>query len=535
MTQAADPTPNRPREDHPREDRHRDDRSQEPPARVRFAPSPTGYLHLGGLRTALFDWLWARHTGGQFILRIEDTDQRRYGPDSLEDVMRGLKWLGLALDEGPDIGGPYGPYVQSQRKAIYQEYAEKLIQLGHAYRCYCTPERLEKVREEQRRRGEKPGYDRHCRYLSPEERARLEAEGRPSVVRFAVPLEGSTTFHDLLRGSITVQNRELQDMVLLKSDGLPTYHLAVVVDDHLMKITHVLRGQEWLATAPLHQLIYQAFGWEAPVFVHLPVILDPTGKGKMSKRKKVVGDKVYLTLVRDFIEAGYLPEAMFNFLATIGWSYAAEREIFTREEAIQRFHLRDINPSPAAMDYDKLEWLNGVYIRKLSPQELKARLIPYLSRDLGIDEERLRQDPRLDKLIPLIQERIKRLGEAAQWLDWAFVEAEAITYAGPKLLLGRKLDMAQSVAVLKAGLAILEEIEPFEHQAIQAAFRAKAEEMGVKAGSFFGPFRGAITGKKVSPPLFESMEALGREEVVKRVRRAIAFLEEQARTAAEQT
>ncbi len=524
MTQETEASPNRPRKD----------RSPEPPARVRFAPSPTGYLHLGGLRTALFDWLWARHTGGQFILRVEDTDRRRYVPGSLEDAMQGLKWLGLEWDEGPDIGGPYGPYVQSQRRAIYQEYAEKLIQLGYAYRCYCTPERLEQVREEQRRRGEKPGYDRHCRTLSPEERARLEAEGLPSVVRFAVPLEGSTTFHDLLRGPITVQNRELQDMVLLKSDGLPTYHLAVVVDDHLMKITHVLRGQEWLATAPLHQLIYQAFGWEPPVFVHLPVILDPSGKGKMSKRKKVVDGKEYPTLVRDFIQAGYLPEAMFNYLATLGWSYAAEQEIFTREEAIQRFDLRDINPSPAAMNYEKLEWMNGVYIRELSPQELKERLIPYLSRDLGIDEETLRQDPRLDKLVPLIQERIKRLSEAGQWIDWAFVEAEAITYTDPKLLLGRKLDAAQSLAVLQAGLAILERIEPFEHQAIQDAFRAKAEEMGIKAGSFFGPFRGAITGKKVSPPLFESMEALGREEVVKRVRRAIAFLEEQLQAASEQ-
>lgn len=510
------------------ENHHNRSTESNTPARVRFAPSPTGYLHLGGLRTALFDWLYARHTGGQFILRIEDTDQKRYNPESLDDLMRGLRWLGLDWDEGPDVGGPYGPYVQSERKGQYRQYAEQLLESGHAYRCYCTPERLAALREEQRKNKQPPGYDRHCRFLSQEERAALEAEGRPSVVRLAVPLEGTTTFFDQVRGDITTDNKQLQDAVLLKSDGMPTYHLALVVDDHLMEITHILRGQEWLASAPLHKLLFDALGWEAPVFVHLPIILDPSGKGKMSKRKKVVAGKEYLALVHEFIEAGYLPEAMFNFLANVGWSYDAEQEIFSREEAIARFRLEEINPSPAALPYDKLEWLNGVYIREMDPGALKEALIPYLSQALGLDAETLQTSEKLDVLVPLIQERIKRLTEAAEWVDWAFVEADALSYADTNLLIGRKLDAAQSVGVLQAGAAILRDLDPFLPDDIQAAFRAKAEEMGLKAGSFFGPFRGAITGKKVSPPLFESMQALGQEEVLRRVERAIDVLEKQA-------
>ncbi len=496
-----------------------------PPARTRFAPSPTGYLHLGGLRTALFSWLWARHTGGQFILRIEDTDRRRYVADSLDDILQGLRWLELHWDEGPDVGGPYGPYVQSQRLPLYREHAERLIAGGHAYRCYCTPERLAALREEQQRRGERTGYDRRCRYLSPQERAAKEAQGLPHVVRLAVPLEGTTTVHDLLRGPIVTDNRQLEDAVLLKSDGMPTYHLAVVVDDHLMAITHVLRGQEWLPSAPLHQLLYDAFGWEPPVWVHLPVILDPSGKGKMSKRRKVVDGKEYLALVREFMEAGYLPEALFNFLVNVGWNFDPEREVFTREEAIQRFELQEIHPAPAALPYEKLEWLNGVYIRQMDPTDLKRRLLPFLSRQLGIPEESLAADPRLDRLVPLIQERIKRLDEAAPWLDWAFVDADALPYESPNVLLGRKLSPEQSLAVLRRGHEILQRVEPFQADAIQAAFRAAAQEMGVKAGSFFGPFRGALTGKRVSPPLFESMEALGREQVLRRVERAIRLLE----------
>lgn len=497
-------------------------------ARVRFAPSPTGPLHLGGLRTALFNWLYARHTGGQFILRIEDTDQKRYDPQSLDELMDGLRWLGLDWDEGPDIGGPYGPYIQSQRREIYADYAQRLVESGHAYRCYATAEELEAMRAEQKARGLPQGYDRRYRYISDEERARLEAEGRPSVIRFAAPLEGKTVVHDLIRGDIEMDNSRINDPVLLKSDGMPTYHLAVVVDDHLMRITHVLRGEEWISSAPLHKLLYDAFGWEMPVLVHLPVILDPSGKGKMSKRKKVVGGKEYLALVREFREAGYLPEAMFNFLVNVGWNFDPEREIFTREEAIERFDLAQINPTAAALPYAKLEWLNGVYIREMDPAELQKRLVPFLAKQLGLDEETLRTSPRLAKLIPLIQVRIKLLSEAADIVDWAFKEASEITYPDPTLLIGKNMDTDQAVAALQRGLELLRSVEPFDAATLEAAFRAAAAEMNVKVGSFFAPFRVAITGKTVAPPLFESMEVLGREEVVRRVENALQALESYA-------
>ena len=496
------------------------------PARVRFAPSPTGHLHLGGLRTALFDWLWARKTNGQFILRIEDTDRRRFDPESLESLLSGLRWLGLEWDEGPDIGGPFAPYVQSQRQEIYREKAQELIERGRAYRCYCTPERLATMRDEQRRSGKATGYDRHCRRLSDKERRQRDSEGAPSVIRLAVPLEGVTVFNDLLRGDIEVENRQLQDEVLLKADGLPTYHLAAMVDDNLMEITHVLRGEEWLATAPIHKLIVDAFGWDMPVFVHLPVILDPSGKGKMSKRKRMVAGKEFLALVHEFQDSGYLPDAMFNFLTNVGWNFDPDQEVFSREEAIERFSLEDINPSAAALPYEKLDWLNGLYIRALTPSALKSALLPFLSRQLGISETELISDRKLDILMPVVQERIKRLDEAVSWIDWAYRKADAITYADPKLLIGRKLDAAQSADMLRAGAHLLADVEPFSAEAIHAAFREKAEDLGVKAGSFFGPVRGAISGKKVSPPLFESIEALGREETLRRIGHAVTFLEE---------
>ncbi len=497
------------------------------PVRVRFAPSPTGQLHLGGLRTALFDWLWARRTDGQFILRIEDTDRRRFDPESLESLMRGLKWLGLDWDEGPDIGGPFAPYVQSERQEIYREKAHSLIELGHAYRCFCTPEQLESMRDEQRRSGKPTGYDRRCRNLTEDEIQERMDKGLPYAIRFAVPLEGVTVFNDLLRGEIAVENRDLRDEILLKADGMPTYHLAAMVDDHLMQITHVLRGEEWLSTAPIHKRIVDAFGWDMPVLVHLPVILDPSGKGKMSKRKKQVAGKEFLALVHEFESAGYLPDAMFNFLTNVGWNYDPDQEVFSREEAIAKFQLNEINPSAAALPYEKLDWLNGLYIRSLTPAALKAALLPFLSRQLGMSSAELNAGGKLDILIPVIQERIKRLDEAASWLDWAFLDSDQMCYDNPKLLIGRKLDAAKSAELLRAGALLLGRVQPFSGDTIQEEFRAKAEEFGVKAGSFFGPIRGAISGKKVSPPLFESIEALGREEAVQRIERAASILEEQ--------
>ena len=495
------------------------------PARVRFAPSPTGYLHLGSLRTALFDWLFARHTGGQFILRIEDTDQKRYNPESLQDMMSGLRWLGLYWDEGPDIGGPYGPYVQTERKEIYQEQVERLLESGQAYRCYCTQEELEEMREAQRQRGEQQGYDRRCRNLTAEERAQREAEGRNYVVRLATPLEGVTVVHDLVRGDIEIENSSLRDPIIMKADGLPTYHFAVVVDDHLMHITHIIRGDEWISSAPLHKLLYAAFGWEMPQLVHMSLILDPSGKGKMSKRKKVVDGKEYLALVREFIAAGYLPDAMFNFLTNIGWNYDPEQEVFTREQAIERFDVADLTPAPAVLPYAKLEWLNGVYIREMDPADLQKHLAPFLAKQLGLDEDELLKSERLAKLIPLIQERIKVLTDAAEKVDWAFVNADQITYPDPSLLLGKKLDAAQSLAVLREGREILAGVPDFTPAELEPAFRQAADESQIKVGSYLGPFRVAITGKTVAPPLFESMEVLGRDETLTRVDNAIRALE----------
>ncbi len=494
------------------------------PARTRFAPSPTGSLHLGSLRTALFAWLLARHTGGQFILRIEDTDQKRSTAGSLDDIMNGLRWLGLNWDEGPDIGGAYGPYVQSERKEIYQKYAEQLLASGHAYRAYETPEELTAIREELQKRGLSSGYNRQHRSLSAEQRAAFEAESRPSVVRLAVPETGSTTFHDLILGDITTENKQLQDAVLLKADGMPTYHLAVVVDDHLMQITHVLRSQEWVASTPLHKLIADAFGIELPTLVHLPVILNPGGKGKLSKRKQVGQNQDNLTLVHEFIGAGYLPDALFNFLTNIGWNFDAEREIFTREEAIERFDVSEVNPSPAALPYEKLEWLNGLYIRELSLDALKQALLPVLSHALDIDEAVLSRDARLDGLLPVIQERLKTLNDAPALVDWAFKQADELVYDDPSLLLGRKLDAAQSIEVLRTGSVVLGQVEPFDAPSLEAAFRQAADAAGLKAGPFFGPFRAAISAKHVSPPLFESLAVLGREEVQRRVERAIGVL-----------
>ncbi len=314
------------------------------------------------------------------------------------------------------------------------------------------------------------------------------------------------------------------DPVLLKSDGMPTYHLAVVVDDHLMQITHVLRGEEWISSAPLHKQLFDAFGWTMPKLVHLPVILDPSGKGKMSKRKKVVAGKEYLALVHEFVQAGYLPEAMFNFLSNVGWNFDPEREVFTREEAIQRFDVAQVNPTAAALPYPKLDWLNGVYIREMAPAELQQRLAPFLAKQLGIDEQTLRTSARLAKLMPLVQERIKLLTEAADKLDWAFMTADEITYPDPTLLIGRNLDAAQSVQVLELGRMILATAGEFTAAALESLFREAAEDMGVKVGSFFAPFRVAVTGRTVSPPLFESMEVLGREEVLARVDNALAAL-----------
>jgi len=477
--------------------------------RVRFAPSPTGYLHVGGARTALYNWLFARHHGGTFILRIEDTDRTRYQEDALEDLFTSLRWLGLDWDEGPLVGGDHGPYAQSERLDIYQQYARQLVDEGHAYYCYCSPERLAQVRK-QHARGEQTGYDRHCRYLTAKQRAEYEAQGIVPVVRLKVPLEGQTTFHDVIRGTTTVDNTTLDDLVLLKSDGFPTYHLANVVDDHLMEITHIMRGDEWLPSVPRHVLLYQAFGWEIPIYAHLPVILSPTGKGKLSKRHGGVE-------VRYFRERGYLPEAIVNFLARIGWSYDDKSELFTREELIAHFDLDGVNKSPAAFSYDKLEWMNGVYIRNLPPDDLAERLVPFLATGLDIEESELRGRKELRELVPLVQERLKTLADVVAWTDFFFLEEIAYD---PQLLVAKKTTAADCAVALDRTMEILENLPDFSEETLETTLRALSGDLGLKARQLFSIIRVAVTGKKVAPPLFGTLHILGRERVLSRLARA---------------
>jgi glutamyl-tRNA synthetase len=484
------------------------------PVRVRMAPSPTGYFHLGSARTALFNWLYARHTGGRFILRIEDTDRTRLVPDSLQDIMDSLRWLDMQWDEGPAVGGAYGPYFQSERLPLYHEWGERLVSEGLAYHCYCSEERIEALREGQRARKEPTiGYDRHCRNLTAIQRAELEASGATSVTRFAMPLEGETRFVDLLRKIKPFDNDHYRDPILVKTDGFPTYHFANVIDDHFMEITHILRGDEWLSSVPLHVNLYDALGWEIPVFAHLPLILDPSGVGKLSKRKKRgEGGEELLTFIREYREAGYLPEAMFNFLAGMGWAYSPDTDLFTRQQAIDKFDLADINPAAGALPLSKLEWMNGHYIRGLDPEDLAERLLPFLAESLGQPIEALWRNPALPVLVPLIQERLKTLDEAAALIDFAFVDE--ISY-DPQMLVAKGLTPAQSLAALQAAGSLLAEL-PFTEEGMDAPLRGLADRLGVKVGQLFGILRVATTGKNVAPPLFGSMIALGRERTLAR-------------------
>ena len=501
------------------------------PFRVRFAPSPTGFLHIGGARTAIYDWLLARSTGGQFILRIEDTDRTRFVAESLQDIMDSLKWLGLDWDEGPGARGtdekagygsdptahgPYGSYFQSERLDLYHKYARQLIADGHAYYCFCSSERLNAVRTAQEAAKQPPGYDRHCRTLSPEEvQSRFDA-GEKAVVRFKMPLKGTTEVYDELRGKLSFENRTLDDHILLKSDGFPTYHLAVVVDDHLMKITHAVRGEEWIASFPRHVLLYQALGWELPKFVHLPIFLAPSGGGKLSKRHGATG-------LKEYRDKGYLPEALFNFLLLLGWHPSDEQELFTAEEALKVFTVDRINKSPVAFSTDKLDWFNGVYIRKMDSRELSKRCLPFLQ------ESGLLPDPcpperfeYLVKIIPLVQERLKWLTEISELVD--FFLNEDIAVPKKELLVQKKSTPEETHVILQRSRAALAELSEFSHDAMEQALRSLAETMGIKAGQVFMPLRVAITGRTATPGIFETMDALGKERVLKRLDQAITVL-----------
>jgi glutamyl-tRNA synthetase len=487
-------------------------------ARLRFAPSPTGFQHIGGFRTALFSWLYARHCGGQFVLRIEDTDVARTVEGAVEDLIEGMGWMGMDIDEGPLFGGPFGPYYQTERRALYLHYTHQLIESGHAYRCYCTPERLAAMRKEQEAQKLPPRYDHHCRYLTNEERAANEAAGQSWVVRFAMPLEGETVVHDGLHGEIVFKNSDIDDTILLKTDGLPTYHLAHIVDDHLMEITHVLRGEEWISSAPRHVQIYKALGWQEPLIYHVPNILGKD-KRKLSKRRNAPS-------WRDFYEQGFLPEAVFNFLALLGWSYDDKTEFFTREELIQAFTLDRVGVSGGIYDPEKLLWMNGVYIRKLSLEELTRRTLPYMERpeaEGGLPDSISRPLDReyTARVLHLEHERLKTLGEAAHVVS--FFYSDDLGYETP-MLIQKGMDASNTHAALIRARDTLNAMTQWEHEAIEPPMRELATELGLKPGQLFGSIRVAVSGRAATPPLFEMMEVLGRERSMARIEQAIERL-----------
>jgi glutamyl-tRNA synthetase len=492
--------------------------NQVKPVRVRFAPSPTGHTHLASGRTALYNYLLARQTGGKFILRIEDTDQKRYVPGAEQELIDSLHWLGIDWDEGPGIGGPHGPYYQTQRKDLYAEYALKLLESGDAYYCFCSPERLQRVHKEQESRKENPRYDGLCRRLDPGEARRRVAAGERHVIRFKIPETGTITAHDLLRGDITVDHSALDDYVIVRSDGLALYHLAAMVDDHLMGITHVIRGSEWLSTLPLHVLIIRAFGWQEPQWVHLSVFLKPSGKGKMSKREasQVIKDG-YSIFIKDLEGLGYIPEGVVNWIALMGWSYDDHTEYFTMQDLIEKFSLQHLNPSPAAINFTKLDHFNGLHIRNLNRHELAHRLAPYLDNaGYQVDEQILYQ------AIPIICERLVTLDDVVEKAGFFF--KENVTPA-PLELIGDKLTASESADIARHVYDTLAALPELTKDLAEPPMRNLVETLDLKAGQVFGIIRVAVTGQKVSPPLFESMEIIGKVKVLQRIQSAINILE----------
>lgn len=450
-------------------------------------------------------------------MRIEDTDRRRYVEGAEEELMTSLRWLGIEWDEGPDVGGQYGPYRQSERKEIYQKYAQQLVESGNAYYCFCSSQRLEQVRQEQQKRKENFHYDGTCRALDPKEAAARVANGEPHVIRFKTPKTGTTTVIDHLRGEIVIDNSQIDDYVLVKSDGWALYHLAAMVDDHEMKITHVIRGSEWLPTFPLHCLIIRAFGWEEPIWVHLSVFLKPSGKGKMSKREaaELVKDG-YSIFLKDLEGLGYLPEAVVNWVALMGWSYDGSTEFFSLPDLVEKFSLDRLNPSPAAINFSKFDHFNGLHIRNLEAKDLAIRLVPFFEKDgYTVDFEKLL------KIIPILQVRIATLDEAPQMAGFFFKDE---VHPTEEDLVAKGLTAAESAAIAERCLLELRALDDVNPEKAEPHMREVVESMGYSAGQVFGIMRVAITGQKVSPPLFESMEIIGKETVFARLAKAISFL-----------
>jgi glutamyl-tRNA synthetase len=484
--------------------------------RTRYAPSPTGFHHIGNYRTALFAYLVAKHAGGQFIFRVEDTDRKRYVEGSLEAAMAGLRWLGMDWDEGPEVGGPLGPYFQSERLDIYREHAERLIETGHAYRCYCTEERLEALRREQEARKQPTGYDRRCRYLAPDERAAREAEGLPSVVRFAAPVEGTTTYRDALRGDLTFDNATLDDMVLLKSDSYPTYNFANIVDDHLMEITHVIRAEEYISSAPRYAQVYRAFGWEEPEVLHVGLVLAPD-RSKLAKRHGAMP-------LLDYRDAGYLPVAVVNFLVLLGWSYDDKSEFFTLDELVRVFDFHRIGTSPSIFDKARLDWFNGHYIRALSPAQLTEAALPFLRAGLP-PQARDVDHAYAERVLALDQERIKTLADVPALTSFFFVDQPEYDAS---LLLSKNLDAERAGQTLRELIPMFEGVDDWTHETLLAVLdrfvvehgfvRTKADGSQVPdRGPVFMLVRVAVSGRKETPGLPEMLEVLGKARTLKRL------------------
>lgn len=482
--------------------------------RARFAPSPTGYLHVGGARTALFNWLFARHHGGTFILRIEDTDLERSTRESEEQVLADLRWLGIDWDEGPEAGGDYGPYRQSERLSIYKEYVQRLLDAGKAYECYCTAEELQERREQMMAAGKAPMYDRRCLHLSDEERTRL-AEERPRVVRFLSPDEGEVRFRDHIRGEVVFENKLLDDLVIQKSDGYPTYNFAVVVDDHLMRITHVIRGEDHVTNTARQIQLFQAFGWELPEFAHVPLILG-ADRTRLSKRHGAVA-------VGHYRDEGFLADAMVNYLALVGWAYDDKTELFTRDELIKYFTLEKVAKHGATFDRKKFEWMNGVYIRQASLAELAEHAHGRLAAE-GLVPEQLDDAlrARLERVMEPLQTRMRTLAEIVPQTRFLF--SDDIEF--DEKAVAKFLHRDYVPDLMRKLTARLIELDPWTAEGVEGIFRGLAGELDKKLGDVIQPARVSLTGTSVSPPIHDAIFLLGREKTVERLQRGAAVAKE---------
>src|SRR5919106_749461 len=486
------------------------------PVRVRMAPSPTGPLHIGTARTSLYNYLFARHVGGAYVLRIEDTDVARNTVEHERDIIDNLHWLGISWDEGPQVAGgddvgPHGPYRQSQRMELYAREAQRLLASGAAYRCWCTPEELEAVRREQEARREAPRYNRRCLNLTDAERAAFEAEGRPAALRFRVEPE-TIRFDDLIRGEVDFDNALLGDFVIVRADGVPLYHFTVVVDDEAMEISHVIRGEDHLSNTPKHIALIRALGYREPRFGHMPLILNPD-RTKLSKRLLETGIGAYR-------EDGYLPEAIVNFLAFLGWSPGTEEEIFSLEELVKRFDLDKVHKGGAVFDIGRLDHLNGVYIRAMNDEQLALRLREFVPDALSDDD--------LVRIVPLVKERLVRLGDVDELAGFLWTsDADVAGWYEVDELLPKRSSPSETHDLLAHARSTFDGLADadFAAEMVEAECRAAADEVGAKPGDFFKPIRVAVTGRTVSPPLFASIELLGRDRTLARIDAALARLE----------